>query len=134
VKKGLVLLNKIKDDLKIDNDFFSIITDIIKYHHEKWDGSGYPYGLKGEDIPLSSRLMAIVDVYDALTSKRPYKRAFTHKEAINLIFKGKGTHFDPEIVDVFEDSLEEFEWISLSSSDFKIEYENIDKKLKKEIE
>ncbi|MDR0984384.1 MAG: response regulator [Ruminococcus sp.] len=70
-------------------------------HHEKWDGSGYPRGLKGEDIPLQGRVMAIADVYDALVSERPYKKAFSHTEAVKIIFDGKGTHFDPILVDVF---------------------------------
>ena len=70
-------------------------------HHEKWDGSGYPFGLKGEDIPLEGRLMAIIDVYDALTNDRPYKKAFTHKDSIEIIRSGKGTHFDPYLTEIF---------------------------------
>jgi len=70
-------------------------------HHEKWDGSGYPAGTKGTDIPLEGRLMAIVDVYDALISDRPYKRAFSHDKACEIIENGSGTHFDPVLVDVF---------------------------------
>jgi putative two-component system response regulator len=70
-------------------------------HHEKWDGSGYPKGLKGEEIPLQGRLMAIVDVYDALVSDRPYKTACTHEQATEIIVQGKGTHFEPALVDVF---------------------------------
>jgi putative two-component system response regulator len=71
------------------------------YHHEKWDGTGYPYGLKGEEIPLHGRIMAIVDVYDALTSDRPYKKAFPHEEALKIISDDSGSHFDPKIADVF---------------------------------
>jgi putative two-component system response regulator len=71
------------------------------YHHEKWNGSGYPCGLKGKDIPLQGRIMAFVDVYDALTSERPYKKAFTHEEAVEIIMKDSGQHFDPFIADVF---------------------------------
>jgi len=70
-------------------------------HHEKWDGSGYPVGLKGKNIPLEGRLMAIADVYDALISVRPYKKAFTHEEAVKIIKEGAGAHFDPVMVDVF---------------------------------
>ena len=70
-------------------------------HHEKWDGSGYPNGLRGEQIPLQGRLMAIADVYDALISSRPYKKAFSHDEAVKIITEGGGTHFDPVLVDVF---------------------------------
>jgi putative two-component system response regulator len=77
-------------------------------HHEKWDGSGYPRGLKGEEIPLQGRLMAIADVYDALVSDRPYKKAFSHEEATGIISKGKGSHFEPALVDVFLKVSDEF--------------------------
>jgi putative two-component system response regulator len=70
-------------------------------HHEKWDGTGYPNGLKNTEIPLQGRLMAIVDVYDALISERPYKKPWTHQEAIDIIERSKGTHFEPELVSVF---------------------------------
>jgi len=70
-------------------------------HHEKWDGTGYPKGLKGTDIPLQGRLMAIADVYDALISERPYKKAFPHEEAVKIIKAGSGSHFDPNLVRVF---------------------------------
>jgi len=71
------------------------------YHQEKWNGEGYPHGLKGKDIPLQGRIMAIVDVYDALTTVRPYKIAFSHEDAIDVIKKGAGTHFDPDIANLF---------------------------------
>jgi len=71
------------------------------YHHEYWDGTGYPYGLKGTAIPLQGRIMAIVDVYDALISKRPYKKAFTSAEAIDIIMAEAGKHFDQKIAEVF---------------------------------
>jgi HD-GYP domain-containing protein (c-di-GMP phosphodiesterase class II) len=77
-------------------------------HHEKWDGSGYPFGLKGEAIPLQGRMMAIVDVYDALTNDRPYKKAFSHEESIEIIKKGTGTHFDPVLEDIFARHEKEF--------------------------
>ena len=70
-------------------------------HHERWDGKGYPRGVKGEDIPLQGRIMAIVDVYDALVSERPYKKAFTADEAVDIIMENSGSHFDPAIVKVF---------------------------------
>ena len=70
-------------------------------HHERWDGKGYPRGLKGENIPLHGRIMAIVDVYDALVSDRPYKKAFTNDEAVEIIMQSSGTHFDPEIARIF---------------------------------
>ena len=80
--------------------------DIPYCHHEKWDGSGYPQGLKGEQIPLAARLFALVDVYDALISDRPYRKAWTHEEAVDYIRKQSGIHFDPDIVDVFLSLLE----------------------------
>jgi putative two-component system response regulator len=70
-------------------------------HHERWDGTGYPHGLKGTDIPLQGRIMAVVDVYDALVSARSYKSAFTHEKAVEIIKESSGSHFDPKIVDVF---------------------------------
>jgi len=70
-------------------------------HHERWDGTGYPHGLKGTEIPLQGRIMAIVDVYDALVSERPYKKAYTHKEAVDIIMRDSGTHYDPNIANVF---------------------------------
>jgi len=70
-------------------------------HHERWDGKGYPRGLKGTDIPLQGRIMAIVDVYDALVSERPYKKAFTEDEAVEIIMQNSGTHFDPKIAELF---------------------------------
>ncbi|MDR2670920.1 MAG: HD domain-containing protein [Oscillospiraceae bacterium] len=74
---------------------------IASTHHEKWDGSGYPRGLRGENIPLEGRLMAVADVYDALISARPYKEAFTAHEAERIMEEGRGVHFDPVLVDVF---------------------------------
>jgi len=84
-----------------DMDFLLNAKMFAAYHHEKWNGSGYSYGLKEMDIPLQGRIMSIVDVYDALTSVRPYKKAFTSEEAINIIRNDSGTHFDPRITDVF---------------------------------
>ncbi|MDR0301894.1 MAG: response regulator [Treponema sp.] len=71
------------------------------YHHERWDGKGYPHGLKGENIPLQGRIMAIVDVYDALVSERPYKKAFSDEEAVQIIMDNAGVHYDPKIAEVF---------------------------------
>ena len=81
--------------------FLEHAQNIAYYHHEKWDGTGYPEGLKGEEIPLEARMMAIVDVYDALVSERPYKPAYTHENALEIIQEGKNTHFDPALVDIF---------------------------------
>ena len=82
-------------------NFLITARDIAYCHHEKWDGSGYPQALAGDDIPVSARLMALVDVYDALISKRPYKDPIPHDQAVDIICKGKGAHFDPDVVDAF---------------------------------
>jgi HD-GYP domain-containing protein (c-di-GMP phosphodiesterase class II) len=82
-------------------NFLRIAAEIAGYHHEKWDGSGYPYGLAGEAIPLSARLMAVADVYDALISRRCYKPPFPHRTARNVLLKRRGAHFDPAVVDAF---------------------------------
>lgn len=83
--------------------------EIAGGHHEKWDGSGYPYGLSGEAIPLVARILALADVYDALTSKRCYKEAFTHKHSMEIIYSDCGTHFDPDIIASFQSTENEFE-------------------------
>jgi HD-GYP domain-containing protein (c-di-GMP phosphodiesterase class II) len=80
---------------------FGMGIDIAEGHHEKWDGSGYPHGKKGEEIPLSARIVALADGFDALTSKRPYKNAFPLEVSLNIIEEGRGKHFDPNIVDIF---------------------------------
>jgi putative two-component system response regulator len=92
------------DDLYLQN-----IKLFVGYHHERWDGQGYPHGLKGLDIPLQGRIMAIADVYDALVSERPYKKAFPHSVAIEVMKNNSGTHFDPELVKVFLACEKEFE-------------------------
>ncbi len=84
-----------------DKVFFQLAAELAYTHHERWDGKGYPQGLAGTDIPLSGRLMALADVYDALVSRRHYKEAFAHEEAKRIIIKGSGKHFDPNIVDAF---------------------------------
>lgn len=83
-------------------DFLCTARNIAYYHHEKWDGKGYPTGLAGEDIPACARLMAIVDVYDALISRRPYKEPMSNEKAFSIIHEGRGTHFDPDVVDAFD--------------------------------
>ena len=91
-----------------ENPFLSAATEIALCHHEKWDGSGYPYGLRGEHIPLSARVVALADVYDALTNPRVYKPAMSHKEAVALIVGGAGSHFDPQVVAAFEATADQF--------------------------
>jgi putative two-component system response regulator len=83
------------------NGFLMFAREIAHSHQEKWDGSGYPDRLAGEQIPLSARLMAVADVYDALISRRVYKPAFTHRQALDVMRKGRGTHFDPDVLDAF---------------------------------
>jgi HD-GYP domain-containing protein (c-di-GMP phosphodiesterase class II) len=85
----------------VESDFLNYAHIFAVYHHEKWNGSGYPYGLSAEDIPLPARIMAIIDVYDALVSERPYKKPFTHEEAVKIIKDESGSHFDPALVELF---------------------------------
>jgi len=91
-----------------DMEFLHSAKLVAAYHHERWDGTGYPYGLEGTAIPLPGRLMALVDVYDALVSERPYKKPMPHDEAVKTIVRLAGTHFDPKIVEVFGSIHESF--------------------------
>ncbi len=84
-----------------ENEFLQIAENMALYHHERWDGNGYPVGLSGTEIPIEARIMSVVDVYDALTSQRPYKKPFTHERSMEIIREGKGTQFDPDLVDQF---------------------------------
>jgi len=85
----------------MDKSFLDMAKAIAYHHHERWDGNGYPSGLEGENIPLSARITTVADVYDALTTKRVYKPAFSHEKARNIIVEGAGTHFDPDLVEAF---------------------------------
>ena len=93
-------------------EFLSMAKEIALSHQEKWDGSGYPQGLSGDAIPISARLMAVADVYDALISRRVYKEAMSHQQAVQIICEGKGTHFDPDLVDAFLQISDEFHEIA----------------------
>jgi len=105
-------------EMQIEGQSFLALGKEIAYnHHEKWDGSGYPRGLNGEDIPLSARIIALADVYDALTTKRFYKEAYTHEKSRQIIIDLKGTHFDPEVLDVFLALADEFDRIRLENLD-----------------
>jgi putative two-component system response regulator len=95
-----------------DNKFLILAHQIATGHHEKWDGTGYPKGLKKQEIPVSARLMALADVYDALISRRIYKDKFTHEDAVALITEWRGNHFDPDIVDAFLEINQKFSEIS----------------------
>ena len=98
-------------------DFLRVAKEIALSHQEKWDGSGYPQGLAGDDIPLSARLMAVADVYDALISERVYKAAMPHDRAVGVVFQGRGAHFDPDMVDAFIEIQSEFQAIAQRFSD-----------------
>ena len=99
------------------NSFLRYASEIALTHHEKFNGSGYPNGLVGEEIPLSGRLMAVADVYDALTTRRPYKKPFSHADATTLIVEGRALHFDPDIVDAFVTLESEFQRIRITVFD-----------------
>jgi len=103
------------------DSFLSVAREIAYSHQEKWDGTGYPQGLKGEEIPLFGRLMAVADVYDALISKRVYKPPYPHETAVAMIREGRGTHFDPDVVDAFLELSDEFRKIALENADFEEE-------------
>ena len=94
------------------DSFVVYAREITECHHEKWDGSGYPRGLKGESIPLLARIMAIADVYDAIVTRRPYKEPLSHEEAVAVIRGGSGSHFDPRLAEVFLTCEEEFDAIA----------------------
>ncbi|MDR2446225.1 MAG: response regulator [Treponema sp.] len=100
-------------------DFLEYAKIFAGTHHERWDGAGYPKGLSGESIPLLGRLLAIADVYDAITSKRPYKKALAHDKAVKLIIAGKGTHFAPDLIDLFEEVADKF---AIAQNDFTIAF------------
>ena len=84
-----------------DIEFLGSARDVIRHHHERWDGTGYPHGLAGEAIPLAARVFAVADTLDALTTTRPYRQASTVAEARAIILRGGGTHFDPAVVEAF---------------------------------
>lgn len=99
--------------------YLNTAREIVAAHHEKYDGSGYPRGLKGDEIPLSARIAAVCDVYDSLRSKRPYKNHFCHETAVQIITDGRGSHFDPQIVDAFLEVQDKFAsiWDALREED-----------------
>jgi response regulator RpfG family c-di-GMP phosphodiesterase len=117
-------LKAVDQEIKRES-FLTIGKEVAFYHHERWDGSGYPSGKRAEQIPLSARIVALADVYDALTSKRSYKEALSHEDAVKIIVSERDTHFDPDIVDVFGQSLETFRRIQMLES-FKEHPESID--------
>ncbi|MBT3924052.1 MAG: two-component system response regulator [Nitrospina sp.] len=113
---GLEVIIKSEQTLGVDpkTSFLRFAREIAYTHQEKWDGSGYPEGMKGEQIPLSGRIMAIADVYDALISKRVYKPSITYNSTVRIIEHGRGSHFDPDLVDSFLEIKDQFRGIALS--------------------
>jgi putative two-component system response regulator len=103
--------------LGTDVGFLTVAKTIALSHQEKWDGSGYPHGLAGDDIPVSARLMAVADVYDALISRRVYKEGMPHEGAVQILVEGRGKHFDPEMIDVFVEIQEAFRGIAAEFAD-----------------
>ena len=113
---GRDALQRAADGLE-ENNFLLFAQQIACSHHEKWDGTGYPKGLKGEEIPIAGRLMAIADVYDALISERVYKPAFPHEKARSILMEGRNIHFDPDILDAFLEIESKFMDIASKFSD-----------------
>lgn len=113
-KEAIIRAEKI---LNKPETFLKLAKEIAHYHHEKWNGRGYPEGLAGEDIPISARIMAVADVYDALTSKRVYKEAFSHDESVEIILNDSGIHFDPGVVEAFIQLKDKFKAIAESCRD-----------------
>jgi putative two-component system response regulator len=100
-----------------NTSFLRFAREIAYTHHERWDGSGYPEGLRGDQIPIPGRLMALADTYDALTSKRVYKSQISHEKAVQIIIEAKGSQFDPDVVDAFLAMKEHFREVALRYAD-----------------
>jgi putative two-component system response regulator len=120
---GRHAIQQAEDALGIEVPFLKTAKEIALSHQEKWDGSGYPQGLRGDAIPVSARLMAIADVYDALISRRVYKEGMPHENAVQIILQGKGLHFDPDIVEAFVAVVDDFKAIAMRFADSDLELE-----------
>ncbi len=118
---GWEAINNAERMLGTQAEFLSMAKDIALFHQEKWDGSGYPQGRAGDRIPISARLMAVADVYDALISRRVYKEGMPHEVAVKIIIEGKGQHFDPDMVDAFVEIQDEFRAIAQRYADTDID-------------
>ena len=116
-------------DLLRDINWYKEAIDVVLYHHEKYDGSGYPYGLKGNNIPYIARIFAIIDVFDALVRIRPYKKAFSLDKAIDIIQKDSETHFDPDIVKVFLPLAKKFYDIITNNTEDQLKQKLIEKRI-----
>ncbi|WP_027467694.1 response regulator [Deefgea rivuli] len=114
---GRAAIEHAEKRLGLEVPFLSCAKEIAYSHQEKWDGSGYPEGLSGDAIPISARLMAVADVYDALISRRVYKPGMPHDKAVQIIVEGKGTHFDPDMIDAFVELADEFHAIAQQFGD-----------------
>jgi putative two-component system response regulator len=114
---GREAIERAERSLGLRVDFLRFAKEIAYGHHEKWDGSGYPQGLSGDAIPVSARLMALADVYDALISRRCYKAPIAHDESVAIVAKGRGTHFDPDVVDAFLHRQDAFQRIAATFAD-----------------
>jgi len=105
---GSQIIDSISETLPDNDQYLKYANEICHFHHERWDGTGYPTGLAGDEIPLSARVISIVDVYDALTSPRCYKEAYSHEVSLGILKEGRGTQFDPNIVDIISKVESEF--------------------------
>lgn len=115
--KGESMVLRTRQELGEENLMLLYASQIARGHHERWDGTGYPDRLAGEAIPLPARLMAVADVYDALRSRRPYKPAYSHEEAVGMMLEGRGKHFDPLLMNAFEALEQEFASVALKLAD-----------------
>ena len=120
---GYDAIEHAETSLGMNVEFLSMAKEIALYHQEKWDGSGYPEELSGDDIPIPARLMALADVYDALISRRVYKDGMPHEKAVQIIVESKSSHFDPDIVDAFVEIQEDFRVIAKRYADTDIDME-----------
>jgi len=114
---GRIAIENAEKELGKSVDFLDCAKQVANYHQEKWDSSGYPEGIGGDTIPVSARIMAIADVYDALISERIYKPGLPHEKAVSIILEGRGTHFDPDMVDAFLEIADEFKAIAARFND-----------------
>ena len=119
---GETIIDRVIDTMREESNYLNEAKNLAAFHHEKWDGTGYPKGLKGEEIPLSARVMAVADVFDALVSRRCYKSPYPVEKSLEIIRESSGTHFDPLVVKAFldaEDEVRQVASLNLDSYDYK---------------
>lgn len=119
--KGCEILEKLEFN---DDDYFKCCYEICRYHHEKWDGKGYPDGLKGDEIPISAQVVSIADAYDSITSENPYRNEHTHEEAVKMILNGECGAFSDKIIDCFKDVIEKYEILAKQYNDSVVDVKN----------